>query len=97
FIAGHLSRYSSANNHLFGEWTGLFIGATTWPMWQASSEWQALARAELEREAHEQTFADGVNREQAVWYHHAVADMMLLAGIVARANEADFGATYWQR
>ena len=97
FIAGHLSRYSSANNHLFGEWTGLFIGATTWPMWQASSEWQALARAELEREAHEQTFADGVNREQAVWYHHSVADMMLLAGLVARANDADFGATYWQR
>ena len=35
FIDGHLSRFSSANNHLFGELTGLFIGATIWPLWRA--------------------------------------------------------------
>ncbi|HEV7715684.1 MAG TPA: alginate lyase family protein [Steroidobacteraceae bacterium] len=97
FIAGHMSRHSSANNHLLGEATGLFIASTTWPVWDLSARWQELARAELEREAGEQTFADGVNREQAVWYHHAVADMMLLAGLVARANRSDFGAIYWQR
>ncbi len=97
FIAGHLSRHSSANNHLLGEATGLFIAAVTWPMWEVSLRWQTLAREELVREAGEQTFADGVNREQAVWYHHAVADMMLLAGVMARASGVDFGATYWQR
>jgi hypothetical protein len=97
FIAGHLSRHSSANNHLLGEATGLFIASTTWPMWDVSRHWQALARLELAREAVEQTFADGVNREQAVWYHHAVADMMLLAGLVARANDIEFGVAYWQR
>jgi hypothetical protein len=97
FIAGHLSRHSSANNHLLGEATGLFVASSTWPMWQVSTQWQALAREELEYQGLEQTFADGVNREQAVWYHHAVADMMLLAGLVARANAADFGAAYWQR
>jgi hypothetical protein len=97
FIAGHMSRHSSANNHLLGEATGLFIAASTWPMWQEAAEWQATARGELEREALEQTFADGVNREQAVWYHHAVADMMLLAGLVARSYGDDFSAAYWQR
>lgn len=97
FIAGHLSRHSSANNHLMGEATGLLIGGCTWPMWEQSAQWRAQAHAELEREATLQTFADGVNKEQAVWYHHAVADMMLVAGLVARANDLDFGPTYWQR
>jgi hypothetical protein len=97
FIAGHLSRHSSANNHLLGEATGLFIAASTWPLWEASARWRADAYEELEREARLQTFADGVNKEQAVWYHHAVADMMLVVGLVARAGDADFGPSYWQR
>jgi len=97
FIAGHLSRHSSANNHLLGEATGLLIASLTWPMWDASQQWRRLARGELEREALEQTFPDGVNREQAVWYHHAVADMMLLAALVGRANGVEFSTAYWQR
>src|SRR5690606_26109109 len=97
FIAGHMSRHSSANNHLLGEATGLFVAATTWPMWDASRRWQLRARSELEREALAQNFEDGVNKEQAVWYHHAVADMMLISGLVARANGCDFGPAYWKR
>jgi alkylhydroperoxidase family enzyme len=97
FIARHWSRHSSANNHLLGEATGLFVGATTWPLWRESGLWRQQARAELARETLEQTFADGVNKEQAIWYHHAVADMMLVAGLVARANQCDFGADYWRR
>ena len=97
FIPRHWSRHSSANNHLLGEATGLFVAALTWPLWRASAEWERQARAELEREALAQTFADGVNKEQAIWYHHAVADMMLVAGLVARANDRDFGKEYWGR
>ena len=97
FIAGHLSRHSSANNHLMGEATGLLVAAVTWPMWEESAPWRAQAHEELEREALQQTFADGVNKEQAAWYHHAVADMMLVAGLVARANKVDFSPSYWQR
>jgi Heparinase II/III-like protein/Heparinase II/III N-terminus len=97
FIPRHWSRHSSANNHLLGEATGLFVGALTWPLWRESAEWTRQARAELEREALAQTFADGVNKEQAIWYHHAVADMMLVAGLVARANDSDFGKEYWGR
>jgi hypothetical protein len=97
FIPRHWSRHSSANNHLLGEATGLLVGALTWPLWPESAEWAGQARAELEREALAQTFADGVNKEQAIWYHHAVADMMLVAGLVARANGRDFGKEYWGR
>jgi hypothetical protein len=97
FIPRHWSRHSSANNHLLGEATGLLVGTLTWPLWRESAEWTRQARAELEREALAQTFADGVNKEQAIWYHHAVADMMLVAGLVARANDRDFGKEYWGR
>ena len=97
FIPRHWSRHSSANNHLLGEATGLFVGALTWPLWRESARWARQARGELEREALAQTFADGVNKEQAIWYHHAVADMMLVAGLVARANDQDFGQKYWAR
>jgi len=95
FIARHFSRHSSANNHLLGEATGLFIAALTWPLWSDSRRWRTQAHAELEREALLQTFEDGVNREQAVWYHHAVADMLLIAGLFARANGCDFEPPYW--
>ena len=36
FICGHFSRHSSANNHLMGEYMGLFIGSNTWPFWKTS-------------------------------------------------------------
>jgi hypothetical protein len=97
FIAGHLSRHSSANNHLLGELTGLFIAAVTWPFWSQSAGWRRRARTELEREALLQTASDGVNKEQANWYHHEVADMMLLTALVARANGESFGSDYLTR
>lgn len=97
FIAGHLSRYSSANNHLLGELMGLFIASLTWPLWKRSPRWRRMAQRELEREVLLQNGQDGVNREQANWYHHEVADMMILSGLVARANGCDFSTAYWHR
>ena len=97
FIAGHLSRHSSANNHLFGELMGLFVVAVTWQCWAESAAWRKRAQAELESEALKQNAADGVNREQAIWYQHEVADMMLLSGLAGRAAGSDFSASYWGR
>ncbi len=97
FIAGHLSRHSSANNHLLGELMGLFVASVTWPCWPESARWREQARAEFEAEALKQTAPDGVNREQAIWYHHEVADMMLLVGLIGRANGVEFCAAYWER
>ncbi|MDE2052983.1 MAG: alginate lyase family protein, partial [Gammaproteobacteria bacterium] len=95
FIAHHFSRHSSANNHLMGEAAGLFIASVAWPLWPESARWRSQSRAEIAREALLQTFEDGVNKEQAVWYHHSVADMLLIAGLFARANGCDFDAQYW--
>jgi len=97
FIAGHLSRHSSANNHLLGELTGLFVAATTWQCWPQSESWRETAQRELQQQVLVQNGADGVNREQAVWYHHEVADMLLVAGLVARANGLELAAEYWRR
>jgi len=45
---------------------GLYVGAVTWPLWPArSGGCQALAKRRIEHEALRQTYADGVNREQA--------------------------------
>lgn len=97
FIFGHRSYYSSANNHLLGELAGLLIAALTWPCWPESRRWAEQAHQEFEAQCLLQTYPDGVNREQASWYHHSVADTMLIAGLFARANGRDFSAEYWQR
>jgi hypothetical protein len=98
FIRGHLSAHSSANNHLFGELLGLFLGGITWPFWPALREWRELARAGLEAEALRQNSADGVNLEQAIYYQHEVMDMMLLALLAARAQGgAGFSAAFRER
>ena len=97
FIAGHFSHFSSANNHLFGEYMGLFIAALNWPCWKESARWRDQAMIGLENEARKQNGPDGVNREQATWYHHEVADMMLLCGLLGRASGYDFSSRYWVR
>ncbi len=97
FISGHFSRHSSANNHLLGELMGLFIASVTWPMWPESTRWRTLAAQEFEAEALKQNAPDGVNREQAIWYQHEVADMMLLCSLVGRANGIEFSGRYWKR
>ena len=97
FIAGYPSLHSSANNHLLGELLGLFVGSTTWPCWPESQHWRERARESFEQQALLQNGADGVNKEQAIWYQHEVADMMLLAGLTARANGCDFGPAFWSR
>lgn len=97
FISGYFSRHSSANNHLFGEYMGLFVASVQWPCWKESSRWQALARRGLEVEALKQNTEDGVNKEQAIYYQHEVMDMMLLCHRIGQANGAGFSPAYLER
>lgn len=94
FIRGYFSLHSSANNHLIGEASGLFIGALTWPHWPQAAEWQATAQVILEREAMLQNAPDGVNREQSASYQQHVIDMLLLPLLALRASGADFSPAY---
>jgi len=96
-IAGNLSRFSSANNHLIGETAGVFVAASTWPMWPQMREWGESCREILEVECHRQNAPDGGNREQAFGYQSFVIDFLLLAGLAARARGEDFSPLYWRR
>ena len=97
FIARHLSFHSSANNHILGEYLGLYVAGSRWPFWAKSQQWRTLGREGFLGEALLQTGRDGVNKEQAVYYQHEVMDMMILAGLLARAEGQDFPADYWAR
>jgi hypothetical protein len=97
FIAGYLSRYSSANNHLLGELLGLYAGSTTWPLWPESRGWCTAAHDEIAVQALLQNASDGVNREQAAWYHRSVLEILLMAGLMAKAAGQQFSAAYWER
>jgi hypothetical protein len=94
-IARHLSRHSSANNHLIGELAGLYIGASIWPCWKSSAAWLEQARQELEHEAQAQFSRDGVNREQAFGYHVFSSEFLFVAGLVGQACGHPFSRAYW--
>lgn len=97
FIRGHLSRFSSANNHLIGELAGIYIAGHTWPFWREVVQWRQYAKRHLTREALIQNTTDGVNREQAISYQQFVLDFMLVSALAGRANADDFSVAYWQR
>ena len=96
-IAGNLSRFSSANNHLIGEAAGVYVAASTWPLWPQMAQWGERCRTILEEECHRQNAPDGGNREQAFAYQTFVLDFLLLAGLAARARGEDFSPVYWRR
>jgi hypothetical protein len=77
YIRDTLSEHSSANNHLLGELIGLLAAAAFFPDAEGALEHARFAGRRLVREALLQTFADGVSREQAIYYHHYVAEYVL--------------------
>ncbi len=79
FIRDTLSLHSSANNHLMGELIGLLAGAAYFPDAAGVSAFGRFARTEVMREAAKQNHADGVNREQAIYYHHYTTEYILTA------------------
>ncbi|MEQ1579231.1 MAG: alginate lyase family protein [Steroidobacteraceae bacterium] len=96
-ICTHLSRYSSANNHLIGEACGVWIAATTWPFWPEMARHGEQCRAILEAEMLSQNAQDGGNREQAFSYQQFVLDFLLLAALAGRASGHAFSTAYWAR
>lgn len=93
-ISKYYSHGSSANNHLIGEMAGLFISSCQWSVFSSSQGWQALAWEILEREIPKQTFASGLNREQAFEYQIFTAEFFLLAGIEADMNKISVSQEY---
>jgi len=96
-IRGHLSRYSSANNHLLGELAGLYIGSICFPWWKECEEWSIYARKTLEREVQLQFTSEGINREQAISYQLFTLEFLLPAMLVGRDGNQPFGEAFGAR
>ncbi|MDO8946009.1 MAG: alginate lyase family protein [Desulfocapsaceae bacterium] len=94
FVAHFLSRYSSANNHLIGELTGLWTGCQVFDLGRDGDKWGDQAQRELEIQAKKQVFPDGVNREQATYYHLWVLDYFLFASLVGLRTGKPFSTDF---
>lgn len=79
FIRGHLSLHSSANNHLIGELTGLMVICSVFAFGRKSDRWREFAWQQLQSEANKQVWPDGVNKEQALYYHGWVLEYFIIA------------------
>jgi len=97
FVRGHLSRYSSANNHIIGEAAALYLAALAWPCWPHARRWLADGSAILEREGLLQNAPDGVNREQAVSYQQFDLDLLLLPLLAGKVNGKKFSPAFESR
>lgn len=65
FIRNHMSLFSSANNHLIGELTGLWTACRVFDLGAEGEHWGSQAKSWLDREACLQVHEDGVDKEQA--------------------------------
>lgn len=85
YIFKHLSLYSSANNHLLGELLGLYFTSMTLDE-PLCKTWGKKAYNMFCCEIIKQNYNDGVNREQAIYYHAYIADYLT---IFIKLNELD--------
>ena len=96
-LRAFFSKHSSANNHLIGEMTGLYVGAVVWPWFRESRAWQSFARQLLIDEMARQVEEDGVGQERATEYQLFIIEFFLLAGALGHAIGEPFPPAYWER
>jgi hypothetical protein len=90
------SYFSSANNHLVSEYTGLFIASTIWEFPETNA-WLKKAKAGLEKEIVLQHSENGVNKEEASGYIQFITDFFILAYIAAEHRGISFSEKYKER
>ncbi len=84
------SLFSSANNHLVGEMTGLAVISMMFPELESSRQWERDAVETLVAEAGKQILADGSGAEQSVGYQMATVELLNL--VAALLVDRDDGA-----
>jgi len=84
---------SSANNHLIGEISGLYISSLVWPIYTESEKWNKWSQSILEREIIKQHYNSGINKEQAYDYQLFSIEFLLLA-LFESNNNKPFSAQY---
>ncbi len=97
FISHHLSKYSSANNHLIGEAAGLAFVGLTMPWLHHAKSWQKQGMAILTEEIEKQIYPDGVMAEQAINYLAFDLDFYLLVWQTAVQQNLPIPAIWQER
>ncbi|WP_148560701.1 alginate lyase family protein [Zobellia galactanivorans] len=87
------SKYSSSNNHLIAEASGLFIAGCYWSF-KDSDRWVKKGQAILEEEIEKQHSANGINKEEASEYIQFITDFFLIAFLIGERSGHGFSKTY---
>jgi len=87
------SKYSSSNNHLIAEASGLFIVGCYWSF-KNSLKWISKGQQLLETEIVKQHTPKGINREEASEYIQFITDFFLIANLVGERTKNSFSAKY---
>lgn len=87
------SKYSSANNHLISEYSGLFVASSKWKF-EESDKWNQYSKKGLENEIVKQHSVNGINKEEAAEYIQFITDFFLIAFIVGERTENPFSSKY---
>ena len=97
YINSHLSKYSSANNHLIGEALGLIYAGSYFPELSKAKFWRNKGFEIFEREIIAQVFPDGVAKEQTTFYQRYLVDFCSLAKLAANSSGFSFSNEFENR
>ena len=97
YLAAFRSVGSSANNHAIAEAAGQLVASCAFPWFPESDGWRSGASDLFERELERNTFASGLNKEQASEYHCLVTELGLVAAAEAAAAGHDLDEATWAR
>lgn len=86
------SKYSSANNHLVSEYSGLYLATSIWGF-KESEFWRSYAKDGLEKEILKQ-HSNGVNKEEAAEYIQFITDFFLLPFIIGEKCNDSFSKEF---
>ena len=88
------SKFSSSNNHLISEYSGLYIASSIWKF-DESDSWMEYARKGLEAEIQRQ-HSSGINREEAAEYIQFITDFFLLPLVIGEKTGKPFSKYYYK-
>lgn len=86
------SKYSSSNNHLIAEYSGLFLASSLWKF-KESNKWLLYSRNGLEKEIVRQ-HSSGINKEEAAEYIQFITDFFVLPFIVGERTGDPFSKKF---
>ncbi len=97
YIDRHLSKFSSANNHLVGEAAGLFFAGTCFPFFEESQHWQTKGLNIVNEQIPLQIYEDGTPAEQTIEYLTFLMGFNFQVIRLARLNDLQIPRVWFER